>query len=429
MNILTHAVHTGYQFDLAKTAHDFYSLDLPGSGEVFWDIKSRPQPRNFHRLKSLADTPVKFDLALAHFDLGYHHLWRHDLPLIFKEHCLRAPFRVPEEWARRITYYCFASKLAASRWILPEELASRKIIIGMGMDLATYGHHHGRTARVLVVGQHIQARGNEKGYGNVMKLAERLPLTVMGRGSDGMPGGIGPAKDYAELLRHYRSHRVFLNPARTLGMSTLEAMATGMAVVTFRTVNSDIVRHGENGFVVETVAEAETALKRLLRSPALTRTLGRNARETIRQNFSAVVFAQRWNTLFEQAVHNHKPGNILVWEPFDAARKQPGERRAARQLIKQLFDYRRVGFDRRHMTFLPNGRVGTGAARCEWFWDIKRNADSELILELSSGTELTCRLQLQADGSWRGRWLNFERMPVVLKPIIAAGRMWRWASY
>ena len=57
---------------------------------------------------------MNFDLALVHYDAGYHQLKQLDLPLIYKEHCLRQPFVVPTSWVDRITYYSFASQTAAT---------------------------------------------------------------------------------------------------------------------------------------------------------------------------------------------------------------------------------------------------------------------------------------------------------------------------
>ena len=418
MNVLTHPVHTGYQFDLAKTGHEFYSLPIPGSGEIFWDLKSRPQPKNYHFLRTLQEAPVNFDLILVHYDLGYHRLKRLNLPLIFKEHCLRAPFKVPAELLDRITYYSFASQAAAARWIVPSAFASRKVIIGMGMDERPGGRQNGRNGGILVVGQHIRARGNEKGYDNLMRLIERFRITVVGRGSEGIPGGVGPAADYAELLRHYRTQRVFLNPSHLLGMSTLEAMATGMPVVSFRMLNSDVVRDGVNGLVVDTVEEAEIALRRLLRNKALARMLGNNARATIRQRFPTDLFVQRWNSLFRQAVYQYRHDvEFTPWKPFDIASKPDKERSLAEFFISRAFTYCRVGFDKRRMTFMSDGGVGEGAAGCEVFWDVKPGRGGELFLEISSGCEITCRLRWESDGTWRGKWLYHEKMPIVLSPI------------
>jgi len=420
MNILTHPVHTGYQFDLAKTGHEFYSLDTPGSGESFWDSKSRPQPRNYHRLRRLADAPVNFDLVLVHYDLGYHCLKQLNLPLIFKEHCLRAPFKVPAEWLDRVTYYCFASQAAAARWIMPPGFAPRKAIIGMGVDVQSGGGHEIRNGGILAVGQHIEARGNEKGYDNLRRLTERFRITVVGRGSEGIRGGVGPAEDYTALLRYYRTHRVFLNPSPLLGMSTLEAMAAGMAIVSFRTLNSDVVRDGVNGLVVDTVSEAEKALKHLLRDKTLACVLGRRARATIKERFWSELFVERWNALFRRAIYEYRPGAAFRgWKPFDIASKSGEERSMAEFFSSGAFNYCRVGFDKRRMTFLRDGRVGEGAAGCEVFWDVKAGERGELFLEISSGYAVTCRLRREADGSWRGRWLHHEKMPIVLFPVQA----------
>ena len=418
MNILTHPVHTGYQFDLARTGHQFYSLDVPGSGEVFWDLKSRPQPRNYHRLRRLRDAPVRFDLILVHYELGYHCLKQLDLPLIFKEHCIRAPFKVPQEWIERISYYSFASQAAAARWILPPELTGRKAIIGMGMDLRTYGRRSGRSGGALVVGQHIQSRGDEKGYEHLRRLAEKIPITVVGRDSEGIPGGVGPANDYHELLRYYRTRRVFLNPSRLLGMSTLEAMRSGMPVVSFRMLNSDVIVDGVNGLLVDTVEEAEKAVRRVLRNPDLARLLGRNARLTIRTRFPPALFVQRWNSLFRQAVCEFRPGAIFkTWKPFDIGSKPRKERSLAEYFTSRPFVYHRVGFDKRRMTFGHDGRVQDGAGGCEVFWDIRPGGKRGFLLELSSGREVTCRLRRKADGTWGGRWVNYERMPIALSPL------------
>ena len=418
MNILTHPVHTGYQFDLARTGHEFYSLDIPDTGEVFWDSKSRPQPANYHRLAFSEETPVKFDLALVHFEMGYHCLKRSNLPLIWKEHCLRRKFTVPAEWINRVANFSFASQTAAQRWMVPPEAADRKCIIGMGMDLQTYGGYIGDKGETLVVGQNIRSRGNEKGYDNLMYLAQKFRISVVGVGNEGIPGAIGPAANYGELVQHYQKHRIFLNPSNILGMSTLEAMATGMPVVSFRTINSDIIQNGINGLVVDSVAEAEGALNRVLKDRKFALELGRNARLTISEKFRMESFICRWNTLFQQAVEDHRSNcRHKTWVPFNIASKSPDERLLAESVTAHPFEYCRVGFDQRKIRLMPNGRVGLGAGGRELYWDVKIEKAGR-FLEIYSGEALTCRLKQQPDGSWRGRWTEFEKMPILLTPIL-----------
>ena len=91
--------------------------------------------------------------------------------------------------------------------------------------------------------------------------------------------------------------------------------------------------------------------------------------------------------------------------------KEPDEINAAGSLIGKRWTYERVGYDRRRMTFCPNGSIGRGAAGMELFWDIRR-INGVLSLDIQSQDSLTCRLTRGPDGVWRGRWENFERMPI-----------------
>ena len=56
---------------------------------------------------------------------------------------------------------------------------------------------------------------------------------------------------------------------------------------------------------------------------------------------------------------------------FAEGGKSPAERAAAWGLTGGRWEYVRVGHDRRAMTFLPDGRVGEGAAGCEVYWEVR----------------------------------------------------------
>lgn len=305
MNILTHPVHTGYQYDLAFTGHNFYSIPLPDTEEVFWDKKSRPLPANYHLLPSLSDALVKFDVALIHFNEGFEAFRDLNVPIIYKEHCIHARFSVPQQWHRRVSYYSFSSSIAADQWLLPKKKERRKIVIGMGIDVDVYQGYRGDGGDVLMVSHRVGSRPQRKGQRHVKALAEEFPITLVGNDNDGIKGAIGAARNYDELLEYYRSFKVFLNCSPFLGMSTLEAMAVGMPVVTFKTLNSQIVENKVNGLVVDSVAEARAALRELLGNREFALHLGRNARACIQERFSPVNFRNRWNTLFYRAAYEY----------------------------------------------------------------------------------------------------------------------------
>jgi hypothetical protein len=77
--------------------------------------------------------------------------------------------------------------------------------------------------------------------------------------------------------------------------------------------------------------------------------------------------------------------------------------------------YRRTGFDARPMEFRSDGGIGAGSGRLESQWCIHQDQD-DVFLDIGNAAGLTCRLTLGEGGVWRGRWENFERMPVEVYP-------------
>ena len=80
------------------------------------------------------------------------------------------------------------------------------------------------------------------------------------------------------------------------------------------------------------------------------------------------------------------------------------------------FLYVRRGADQRTLGLLPDGKIGEGAAAAERSWKLERTADGPTLI-LAGEYGIIARLQLDADGVWRGRWLQFEQMPVELIPL------------
>ena len=78
-------------------------------------------------------------------------------------------------------------------------------------------------------------------------------------------------------------------------MKALQYMATGRpAVVSPVGVNADIVRSSHNGFLAGTTDEWVSALERLAKDPGLRARLGRNARQTVEERFTAQIAAAQF---------------------------------------------------------------------------------------------------------------------------------------
>lgn len=87
----------------------------------------------------------------------------------------------------------------------------------------------------------------------------------------------------------------------------------------------------------------------------------------------------------------------------------------ATDLSKKVFQYHRIGFDSRLMSFKANGLVGQGKADNEVYWDLRLDDDMP-VLEIGSTQRATCLLKRNPAGVWQGKWLRHEKMPVELVP-------------
>ncbi len=97
-----------------------------------------------------------------------------------------------------------------------------------------------------------------------------------------------------------------------------------------------------------------------------------------------------------------------------------GSARAA--LVGTLFDYIRVGYDQRRMTFAADGTVERGRAQRETYWQLRFLSNGPRLKLYDDQRELTCEFHRLRDDSWSGRWRRFEKMPVRLVPLSTESR-------
>jgi glycosyltransferase involved in cell wall biosynthesis len=95
-----------------------------------------------------------------------------------------------------------------------------------------------------------------------------------------------------------------------LGLSVLEAMASGTPVVASRTGGiPEVVRDGETGFLVTPgdVAELYDRIDRLLRETALARRMGDAARALVLDRFTWAATAGRCLAAYEELIRESAP--------------------------------------------------------------------------------------------------------------------------
>ncbi len=79
----------------------------------------------------------------------------------------------------------------------------------------------------------------------------------------------------------------------------------------------------------------------------------------------------------------------------------------------RFYRYMRLGYDERPIYFRDDGTIGSGGGTAERFWFV-RKTESGPVLVIGSETTVTCELVLGENDTWRGNWLDHEKMPVLL---------------
>jgi glycosyltransferase involved in cell wall biosynthesis len=189
--------------------------------------------------------------------------------------------------------------------------AERVAVIPYGTDLAKFSQAGGRKRapgrplRLLFVGTLSQ----RKGIKYLLESLELLPpgaveLALCGRPVDDLAlfqdrsqVRVYPSISDQGLLEEYRKADVFVFPslAEGFGHVLLEAMASGLPIVsTDRTAAPDLIRHGEEGFLVEAGSSSDLAahIEKFLKNPQLVASMGIAARRRA-QLFTWNRFRQR----------------------------------------------------------------------------------------------------------------------------------------
>lgn len=82
--------------------------------------------------------------------------------------------------------------------------------------------------------------------------------------------------------------------------------------------------------------------------------------------------------------------------------------------LPAVFEYERVGSDKRDIELLPGGHIGDGSARLEERWWLTGDAESPELFVGNAGYKPTMKLTKADGNNWKGKWLIHEQMPINL---------------
>jgi spore maturation protein CgeB/SAM-dependent methyltransferase/Tfp pilus assembly protein PilF len=321
LKILTFNWHEPYICLLARTGFSFVVAEPDSRGAPRkWDARCRPVPENAcvaspQEWRDGLENGV-FDLVIAHNPIDdLVHLVRYGLPKILVLHnklstslALGNNEDNVEEYRERIIDRLFASvpnlRLVFISEAKRDDWGLDGAVIEPGIDPEEYGGYRGDMRRVLRVGNEMRERDLMMGYSTQEAILHGLPSTILGTNT-----GIAasrPAQGFDDLREHYRSHRLLLNTTvdgREDGynLAMLEAMATGMPVVSTANATSPIV-DGINGYVSDDIDQLRERVRELLDDEEKARRLGEKGRRTVREQFNINECVERWREEIREAV-------------------------------------------------------------------------------------------------------------------------------
>ncbi len=337
LKILTFNWHEPYICLLARVGFQFYIVEPELSPGKFrrWDANMRPLPENAQILsqeeasKQLEEEG--FDLVIANNIKDLVWVKSFHLPKISLFHCrLSAEIAIGGHQVQRDDYLeriaplltgvknVFISESKKQDWGLQGE------VIPHGLDILDYQGYQGDQATVLRVGNLIKEMDAAKGYSIGEQILDGFPSVTLGL-NPGIPGA-RLSRGFSDLLAHYQHCRVYLNTTMEgyedgYNLSLLEAMATGMPVVSYKHEGSPIV-NGVNGFISDDITQIRQDIDFLLKNPAQARQIGKEARKTVQRQFNIDTFTISWKRVIHTTLVEFLQNSGIVMSgekrpPFD----------------------------------------------------------------------------------------------------------------
>ncbi len=317
LKILSFNWHEPYLCLLARIGHEFLIVEpeIAPSHYRRWDENMRPVPENVilinkekaHEMLELGE----LDLIIAHNVKDLIEVRDYILPKISVFHnCLSTEIKLDKNRISRKDYLdqvdtlfkdvnkVFISEKKRQDWGLKGEL------ILPGIDVSEYNGYRGDKKTVLQVGNLLQERDLMMGYSTSQEIVGNHPLMTLGFNPNIPDSHL--SKGFEDLLENFRSCRVFINSTVDeyedgYNLSMLEAMATGMPVVSTSNKSSPI-EDGENGYVSKDLKYLNQRIEFLLKNPEEARRIGQRAKKTIKEKFPLDRFLDSWHKVIHQSI-------------------------------------------------------------------------------------------------------------------------------
>jgi hypothetical protein len=292
LNILTFHTHESYQYELAKTGHNFYHMKCEERPNG-WNSNIRPKPENIYEINEENINLKNFDILLTQSqgqNLKYRGI--NTIKKINLEHTYPMNDNLKINVDADIKIYITES----SKKMWKDDSG---MVIRHGIDVNEWKKCDYSLNSILTTVHAFQQRDWACGYDLYIRSVLNLNNKIFGSENEAI--GAEQTISYEHLKDIKSKYPIYLNTSlrSPIPFAILEAMAAGMIVVSTATCEIPFyIKNNDNGFLCKDARYFNLLLKDMLNKKEKYIKFGIKARDDIKNLASIDLFLSKWNKTF-----------------------------------------------------------------------------------------------------------------------------------
>lgn len=296
LNILTFHTHESYQYELAKTGHNFFHMKCEERPNG-WNESVRPKPKNIFEIDESSIKLKDFDILLTQSqgqNLKFY--GNNSIKKINLEHTYPMSDNLKINVDANISVYITES--SKKMWKDPSG-----VVIRHGLDINEWPKCNYSIESVLTTVHAFKQRDWACGYNLYRDAVIGINNKIFGCENNEINSE--QTISYDNLKEIKSKYLIYLNTSlrSPIPFALLEAMAAGMIVVSTPTCEIPFyIKNNKNGILCNDSKSFNIILKDILNKKEKYINLGKEARISIQKNASIDLFLNKWNFLFKKVL-------------------------------------------------------------------------------------------------------------------------------
>ena len=296
LNILTFHTHESYQYELAKTGHNFFHMKCEERPDG-WNERVRPNPKNIFEIDEANINLKDFDILLTQSqgqNLKFY--GNNSIKKINLEHTYPMTDNLKINVDANIKVYITES--SKKMWRDPSGF-----VIRHGIDVNEWPKCDYSLNSVLTTVHAFQQRDWACGYTLYKESVNNIDNKIFGSANQQINSDETISYDHLKEIKS--KNLIYLNTSlrSPVPFALLEAMAAGMIVVSTPTCEIPFyIQNGRNGILCNDSKSFNIILKDILNKKNKYIKLGNEARFSVQKSASIDLFLNKWNFIFKKVL-------------------------------------------------------------------------------------------------------------------------------